>query len=135
MRCECVQCGYDLTPLATSWEEALRCPECGNHAAPAPVNFMGVLRSRRRTILFMVLPMILALPATLGLRLLGTHLYGFPILAATPLVLVISAIVSQTREKSARGKRIWDESLLILMAAWFAAALIGSMGLMFASIL
>lgn len=112
-RCECIQCGYDLTPLVRSVREAATCPECGHVGLPAPINFMGLLRSRQRTVFYMILPMLIAAPIVLLLRLAGFHLYGMPMLIAVPAAVLVPTIVCTTRE----GRGAWPTDLEGITAA------------------
>lgn len=134
-RCECIQCGYDLTPLVRSVREAATCPECGHVGLPAPINFMGLLRSRQRTVFYMILPMLIAAPIVLLLRLAGFHLYGMPMLIAVPAAVLVPTIVCTTREGRARGRPIWKESLLLMGAGWAASAMIFAVAMWLARVM
>lgn len=123
-RCECVQCGYDLTPLVRSVREEATCPECGHVGVPVPVNFMGVLKSQRRTLVYMTLPMMIAGGLVMLLGLVGFGPHGLPMLVGVPLAVLTPTVVSTTREGRARGRPIWGESLWLILAAWAISGVI-----------
>lgn len=123
-RCECIQCGYDLTPLVKSVREAATCPECGHVGLPAPMNFMGVMRSRKWTVFYMILPMLVVGPMIVLFRVAGFQFYQLPLVFGIPAAILVPTVVCTLREGSARGRPIWKESLMLISTAWGASAVI-----------